>query len=139
MINRLETIKKIVCEGEILEPEQLHVKTRKGKIKEARQICLYFGKYYKCGTYKDISAYFGQNHASVNHADKTINNLMDSDKHLKYKIELYRAKLNKEFGIGIASVLDIKIELQKSLVQEQILLTTRIELLKNYALALEYE
>jgi len=66
----------------------IHLKTRKREIVQARQIAMYFSK----SLTKDSLAFIGKvignkDHATVLHACKTVNNLIDTDKQFKIDVE----------------------------------------------------
>lgn len=66
----------------------LRIRTRKREIVEARQVCMWWLKNNTKQSLNDIGSYFGEfDHATVLHACKTVNNLIDTNKAFKQKIE----------------------------------------------------
>jgi chromosomal replication initiator protein len=100
LINILENINPIVTNSYILHierqvcnyfnisVEQLHKSTRKRETVQARQIAMYFSKSLtKCSLATIGTQIGGKDHATVLHACKTVNNLMETDKHFKHQVE----------------------------------------------------
>lgn len=84
----LESIDKAVCKHFNLTQEELRLPTRKKEIKEPRQIAMYFAKNKRLGSLAAIGKYFGGfDHATVLHADKTINNIMFGDRMFRDEIQ----------------------------------------------------
>jgi chromosomal replication initiator protein len=72
----------------------LQSRTRKREIVQARQVAMYFSKSLTKSSLAKIGAQIGgKDHATVLHACKTVNNLMDTDKHFKSQIEDIEKKL----------------------------------------------
>ncbi|MFO8236489.1 MAG: chromosomal replication initiator protein DnaA [Bacteroidales bacterium] len=90
----VDYIQKIVCDYFNINPEQLHSKTRKREIVQARQIAMFFSKSLTKSSLASIGSQIGgKDHATVLHACKTVNNLMDTDKRFKSTIENIEKKL----------------------------------------------
>ncbi|MEA2105628.1 MAG: chromosomal replication initiator protein DnaA [Bacteroidota bacterium] len=90
----VDYIQKVVCDYFNLSPDLLQSKTRKREIVQARQIAMYFSKALTKSSLASIGALIGgKDHATVLHACKTINNLMDTDKRFKSQIETIEKKL----------------------------------------------
>ncbi|MGE0078791.1 MAG: chromosomal replication initiator protein DnaA [Bacteroidales bacterium] len=84
----IDYIQKIVCEYFGLPTDVLQTKTRKREIVQARQIAMYFSKGLTKSSLSTIGSVIGsKDHATVLHACKTVNNLMDTDKRFKSQIE----------------------------------------------------
>lgn len=65
-------------------------KSRTAEIKTARQICYYMGSiFYNGMTLNQLAEPFGQNHATVIHSIKTINNLRETEKTFDTRITNY--------------------------------------------------
>jgi hypothetical protein len=91
MISKIENI---ICLGEGVTPEEIHVKSRKGDVKETRQIIMYFTKELNPNmTWEKIAGYFELDHATGIHAQKTINNLINTNKTFNEKIKKHRIRL----------------------------------------------
>ncbi|MFC2096268.1 chromosomal replication initiator protein DnaA [Bacteroidota bacterium] len=90
----VDYIQKVVCDYFSLSPDLLQSKTRKREIVQARQIAMYFSKSMTKSSLASIGALIGgKDHATVLHACKTVNNLMDTDKRFKSQIESIEKKL----------------------------------------------
>ena len=85
-------IQKVVCE--FFNPESITSKTRKREIVQARQIAMYFAKGMTKLSLATIGAQIGgKDHATVLHACKTVNNLIDTDRQFKGYIDEIEKKL----------------------------------------------
>ncbi|MFO8022078.1 MAG: chromosomal replication initiator protein DnaA [Perlabentimonas sp.] len=90
----VDYIQKVVSEYFGLPSEILHTKTRKREIVQARQIAMYFSKSMTKSSLSTIGGLIGgKDHATVLHACKTVNNLIDTDKRFKCQIEDIERKL----------------------------------------------
>lgn len=90
----IDYIQKVVCNYFNISPEQLHNSTRKRETVQARQIAMYFSKSLtKCSLATIGSQIGGKDHATVLHACKTVNNLIDTDKTFKHQVEEIERKL----------------------------------------------
>ncbi len=93
----IDYIQKVVCDYFDLPIELLKSKTRKREVVQARQIAMYFAKKMTKSSLASIGAHCGgKDHATVLHACRTVNNLMETDKEFKgYLVDLDK-KLNIE-------------------------------------------
>jgi len=90
----IEYIQKIVSNFFNIPMETMHSKTRKREIVQARQIAMYFSKSMTKSSLTTIGFQIGgKDHATVLHACKTINNLIDTDKKFRTQIEEIEKKL----------------------------------------------
>lgn len=90
----IDYIQKVVCDYFNLPVEILNSKTRKREIVQARQIAMFFAKNMTKSSLATIGASIGgKDHATVLHACKTVNNLVDTDKSFKVYIEEIESKL----------------------------------------------
>jgi len=90
----IDYIQKIVCNYFNVPIDLIHSKTRKREIVQARQIAMYFSKSLTKASLTTIGSQIGgKDHATVLHACKTVNNLMDTDKKFKGQIEDLEKKL----------------------------------------------
>lgn len=90
----VDYIQKVVCEYFGLPGDVLHTKTRKREIVQARQIAMYFSKSMTKSSLSTIGSLIGgKDHATVLHACKTVNNLIETDKRFKSQIEDIERKL----------------------------------------------
>ncbi len=92
----IDYIAKTVCEYFDLPADALLTKTRKREIVQARQIAMYFSKNLTKHSLAAIGSQIGdKDHATVLHACKTVNNLMETDKKFKaYLIEIEKKILS---------------------------------------------
>ncbi len=89
-------IKKTVGSYFKLSEENLVSKTRKREIVQARQIAMYFAREMTKTSLASIGAQIGnKDHATVLHACRTVENLMETDKKFHYIIEELRAILEE--------------------------------------------
>lgn len=87
-------IQKVVCDYFNMQVEILKSKTRKREIVQARQIAMFFAKGLTKSSLATIGAQIGgKDHATVLHACKTVNNLIDTDKRFRVYIEEIEKKL----------------------------------------------
>ena len=87
-------IQKVVCDYFNLNTDAITSKTRKREIVQARQIAMYFAKNMTKLSLATIGAQIGgKDHATVLHACKTVNNLIDTDRQFKGYIDEIEKKL----------------------------------------------
>ena len=92
----IDYIQKVVCDYFDLSIDTLKSKTRKRNIVQARQLAMYFSKQLTKSSLANIGARCGgKDHATVLHACKTVNNLVDTDKDFR----LYVQELEKKFTL----------------------------------------
>jgi len=92
----IEYIQKVVCDYFDLPIELMKSKTRKREVVQARQIAMYFAKKMTKSSLANIGAHCGgKDHATVLHACKTVNNLMETDKTFRG----YIADLEKKIAL----------------------------------------
>ena len=90
----IDFIQKVVCDYFGLPNDVLHTKTRKREIVQARQIAMFFSKSMTKSSLSTIGSLIGgKDHATVLHACKAVNNLIDTDKRFKSQIEDIERKL----------------------------------------------
>lgn len=90
----IDYIQKVVCNYFNISPDQLQNTTRKRETVQARQIAMFFSKSLtKCSLATIGMQIGGKDHATVLHACKTVNNLIETDKHFKHQIEEIERKL----------------------------------------------
>lgn len=90
----IDFISKVVCDYFELPIEVLHTKTRKREIVQARQIAMYFSKSMTKHSLASIGSQIGdKDHATVLHACRTVNNLMETDKKFRNFINDIEKKL----------------------------------------------
>jgi chromosomal replication initiator protein len=91
----IEFIQKMVCDYFDLNIDTLNSKTRKREVVQARQIVMYFAKNMTKASLATIGMHCGgKDHATVLHACRTVNNLMETDKHFRAYIEDIKKKIN---------------------------------------------
>ncbi|HBX50011.1 MAG: chromosomal replication initiation protein DnaA [Bacteroidetes bacterium RIFOXYA12_FULL_35_11] len=90
----IDYIQKIVCDYFNLPMDIFTSKTRKREIVQARQIAMFFAKSLTKASLATIgSSIGGKDHATVLHACKTVNNLIDTDKTFRVYIDEIENKL----------------------------------------------
>lgn len=90
----IDYIQKTVCDYFNLDPKVLQAKSRKREIVQARQIAMYFSKNMTNASLASIGAQIGgKDHATVLHAYKTVNDLVQTDKNFKNFVEDIEKKL----------------------------------------------
>ncbi|NOX48309.1 MAG: chromosomal replication initiator protein DnaA [Chlorobi bacterium] len=84
----IDYIQKVVCDYFGLPLEAIHSKTRKREIVQARQLAMYFSKRMTKASLATIGQHCGKkDHATVLHACRTVNNLIDTDKQFRNYVE----------------------------------------------------
>jgi chromosomal replication initiator protein len=90
----IDYIQKVVCSYFNVQVEMLLSNTRKREIVQARQIAMFFSKNLTKASLATIGAQIGgKDHATVLHACKTVNNLIETDKQFKNQVEEIEKKL----------------------------------------------
>jgi len=90
----IEYIQKVVCNYYNIGVEQLQSRTRKREIVQARQVAMFFSKSLTKSSLATIGSQIGgKDHATVLHACKTVNNLMETDKRFRIQIDEIEKKL----------------------------------------------
>jgi chromosomal replication initiator protein len=90
----IDYIQKVVCDYFDMDMDQLKSKTRKREIVQARQIAMFFAKSMTKSSLATIGSQIGnKDHATVLHACKTVNNLIDTDKGFRVYIDEIEKKL----------------------------------------------
>ena len=91
----IDYIQKIVCDYFELPLEMLKSKTRKREVVQARQLAMYFSKQFTKSSLSNIGLHCGgKDHATVLHACRTVNNLMDTDKKFKAQVVDLQKRIN---------------------------------------------
>jgi chromosomal replication initiator protein len=90
----IEFIQKVVCNYFNVGLDLIKSKTRKREIVQARQISMYFSKNLTKASLTTIGSKIGgKDHATVLHAFKTVNNLMETDKKFRLQVEDLEKKI----------------------------------------------
>ncbi|RLD86051.1 MAG: chromosomal replication initiator protein DnaA [Bacteroidetes bacterium] len=90
----IDYIQKVVCDYFNLPVEAINSKTRKREIVQARQLAMFFSKKHTKNSLATIGIHCGnKDHATVLHAVKTINNLMETDKQFRVYVDDIDRKL----------------------------------------------
>jgi len=90
----IDYIQKIVCDYFNMPIDSLQSKTRKREVVQARQIAMFFSKSLTKSSLTSIGSQIGhKDHATVLHACKTVNNLIDTDKQFKTDVEEIEKRL----------------------------------------------
>ncbi|HRZ77820.1 MAG TPA: chromosomal replication initiator protein DnaA, partial [Bacteroidales bacterium] len=84
----IDYIQKVVCDYFSLPIDQMNSKTRKREIVQARQLAMYFSKKHTKASLATIGLHCGnKDHATVLHACRTVNNLIETDKQFRIYVE----------------------------------------------------
>jgi chromosomal replication initiator protein len=90
----ISLIQKVVCDYFKIPMEAIMSKSRKREIVQARQIAMFFAKSMTKSSLATIGTQIGnKDHATVLHACKTVNNLIDTDKGFRVYIDEIEKKL----------------------------------------------
>ena len=92
----MEKIREVVCNYFKLSVDAISTKSRKLEVVQARQIAMYFSKRMTKNSLSAIGSYIGQrDHATVLHACKKVEDLMDTDKFFRQNVLEIEEKLKK--------------------------------------------
>jgi len=95
-VNTVEKIRDVVCEYFSLSIDAISTKSRKREVVQARQIAMYLSKQLTKNSLASIGNTIGQrDHATVLHACKIVNDLMDCDKNFRSSVREIEEKLKK--------------------------------------------
>jgi chromosomal replication initiator protein len=84
----IDYIQKVVSDYFNIPIEMINSKTRKREVVQARQIAMFFAKALTKNSLATIGLHCGnKDHATVLHACRTVNNLLETDKNFKVYIE----------------------------------------------------
>ncbi|MBE0663304.1 MAG: chromosomal replication initiator protein DnaA [Bacteroidales bacterium] len=90
----IDYIQKLVCDFFNIPSEVINSKTRKREIVQARQLAMYFAKKHTKASLATIGLHCGnKDHATVLHACRTVNNLIETDKQFRNYVEELDNKL----------------------------------------------
>lgn len=90
----IDYIQKIVCDYFGLPLESINSRTRKREIVQARQLAMFFSKKHTKSSLATIGLHCGnKDHATVLHACRTVNNLLETDKRFRVYVEEIDKKL----------------------------------------------
>jgi chromosomal replication initiator protein len=90
----IDYIQKVVCTYYNIGLELLQSKTRKREIVQARQVAMFFSKSLTKSSLATIGSQIGgKDHATVLHACKTVNNLIETDKRFRLQVDEIEKKL----------------------------------------------
>jgi chromosomal replication initiator protein len=90
----IDFIQKVVCDYFDINIDMLNSKTRKREIVQARQLSMYFAKKLTKASLATIGLHCGnKDHATVLHACRTVNNLIDTDKQFKVYVDELEKKI----------------------------------------------
>ncbi len=90
----IDYIQKVVSDYFNIPVDLINSKTRKREIVQARQIAMYFSKKYTKSSLATIGIHCGnKDHATVLHACRTVNNLIDTDKQFRIFVEDLEKKI----------------------------------------------
>ena len=84
----IDYIQKVVCDYFSIPVDMINSKTRKREIVQARQLAMFFSKKMTKSSLASIGLHCGnKDHATVLHACRTVNNLIDTDKQFKAYVD----------------------------------------------------
>ena len=84
----------VICNYFNIPVEQIQSKTRKREIVQARQVAMFFSKTLTKSSLATIGSQIGgKDHATVLHACKTVNNLIETDKRFRIQVDEIEKKL----------------------------------------------
>ena len=90
----IDYIPKIVSDYFKIPIDMINSKTRKREIVQARQIAMYFSKKFTKSSLATIGIHCGnKDHATVLHACRTVNNLIDTDKQFRVYVDDIEKKI----------------------------------------------
>lgn len=90
----IDYIQKVVCTYFNIPLDHIQSKTRKREIVQARQVAMFFSKSMTKASLATIGSQIGsKDHATVLHACKTVNNLIETDKRFRIQIDEIEKKL----------------------------------------------
>jgi len=96
----VENIKTLVANYFDVPVEKLHSKTRLRDVVIARQLSMYLAKKYTTSSLKKIGDSFGgRDHSTVIHSLKTIEDMIDTDKVFKDKVNVLLKKVKTSFAL----------------------------------------
>ncbi len=91
----IDYIQKVVCDYFELPLELLKSKTRKREVVQARQLAMFFSKSLTKSSLSHIGMHCGgKDHATVLHACRTVNNLIDTDKKFRSYVQDIQKRIN---------------------------------------------
>ena len=95
-VNTVEKIRDVVCDYFSLSIDAISTKSRKREVVQARQIAMYLSKQLTKSSLSTIGITIGQrDHATVLHACKIVNDLMDCDKNFRTSVKEIEERLKK--------------------------------------------
>lgn len=90
----IDYIQKIICDYFDISLDMINSKTRKREIVQARQLAMFFSKRHTKSSLATIGLHCGnKDHATVLHACRTINNLVETDNQFKTYVEELEKKI----------------------------------------------
>jgi len=90
----IDYIQKVVSDYFNIPIDLINSKTRKREIVQARQIAMFFSKKYTKSSLATIGIHCGnKDHATVLHACRTVNNLIDTDKQFRIYVDDLEKKI----------------------------------------------
>ena len=92
----VEFIRDTVCDYFKLSLDAISTKSRKMEVVQARQIAMYFSKMLTKNSLSSIGMHIGKrDHATVLHACKKVEDLIETDKHFRKDVEEIEERLRK--------------------------------------------
>jgi len=93
-VNTVEKIRDAVCDYFTLSVDAISTKSRKREVVQARQIAMYLSKQYTKNSLASIGEAIGKrDHATVLHACKIVNDLIETDKNFRQSVKEIEQRL----------------------------------------------
>lgn len=90
----IESIEKLVCDYYRLDPKDIHTKSRRREVVQARQIAMYLSRKYTKNSLSMIGQYIGKrDHATVLYACNAVSDLLKYDKNFRQSLESIESSL----------------------------------------------
>jgi hypothetical protein len=107
----MHLIHNYICRQENVEPDLLFAGTQERIPAQTRQLVMAFAMRYGIGS-SQAAKFYGLDHATANHARKTVENLCFGDRYFRDKIERYDRELREIEGIKVI-VMTLKDEINE--------------------------
>lgn len=128
----IQIITQIIEDYYFLERDDCHKKSCKREIVQARQMAMFFTKEFTKLSLNKIGMEIGlKDHATVMHACKTINNLIETDYKIRQDIEYLREEIRKKLITNIIEHVTISLTLKETQKKNNIYFATINKYLKS--------
>lgn len=99
-----QTVEEIVASQWLTTVEEMHTKKRNGDVAEARQVVMWYAHERRGYSFFMAGKIFGKNHATAIHARNTVNNLIETDRNFRGRLETvlrHIEKINAKLGFEL--------------------------------------